>query len=237
MTDYTILVCDDDSDIVEAISIYLAQENYKVLKAYNGNEAVEISKIQKIHLILMDIMMPKLDGLSATRLIRENSNVPIIFLSAKSEDTDKIIGLNFGADDYITKPFNPLELMARVRAQLRRYTKLGNIENHENIIINGDLIMDLDKKTLLLGQKHVVLTATEWKIVELMMKNLGKVYSIDEIYENVWQEEAFIANNTIAVHIRRIREKIEIEPKNPKYLKVVWGIGYKIDKVELPSII
>ena len=228
-----ILVCDDDHDIVNAISIYLKQEGYEVLAAYNGNEAYEIAKKEDIHLIIMDIMMPMLDGLHATMKIREKHNIPIILLSAKSEDTDKIIGLNFGADDYVTKPFNPLELMARVKSQLRRYTSLGSIPVKESVLATGGLSLDTETKLLAVDGEEVQLTATEYGIVHLLMRNMGKVFSISQIYEMVWEEEAYAAENTVAVHIRRIREKIEIDPKNPKYLKVVWGIGYKIEKYDL----
>lgn len=230
METYTVLVCDDDRDIVDAIGIYLEQEHHKVLKAYNGQEALDCLSQNTVHLVIMDIMMPLMDGLKATRAIRELQNVPIILLSAKSEDTDKIIGLNFGADDYVTKPFNPLELMARVKSQLRRYTKLGSRVEAPGVLQTGGLVMDLDAKFCQVDGELINLTATEWGILELLMQHMNKVFSIDEIYEKVWREEAFAANNAIAVHIRRIREKIEFDPKNPKYLKVVWGIGYKIEK-------
>lgn len=225
-----ILVCDDDADIVEGISIYLRQEGYEVVKAYNGAEVLAILKETQVSLILMDIMMPMLNGLNATIKIREDYNIPIILLSAKSEDTDKIIGLNFGADDYITKPFNPLELLARIKSQLRRYTHLGSVKVKTNQYATGGLILDTESKTLLVDEEPVALTATEYGIVKLLISNLGRVFSIQEIYEKVWDEEAYAAENTVAVHIRRIREKIEIDPKNPKYLKVVWGIGYKFEK-------
>ena len=228
---YNILVCDDDRTIVDAIEIYLLQEKYNVIKAYDGVEAIKAVEENEIHLILMDVMMPNLDGLKATIRIREKNNIPIIILSAKSEDTDKIVGLNFGADDYITKPFNPLELMARVKSQLRRYTSLGSIAEKVSVIKIGDLELDRDAKEVRVGGEPIKLTATEYGILQLLMENAGKVFSIDEIYENVWNEMSFAPENTVSVHIRRIREKIEINPKEPRYLKVVWGIGYKIEKI------
>ncbi len=227
---YTILVCDDDKAIVDAIEIYLRQEQYQVLKAYDGMEALKLLEENEVHLILMDVMMPKLDGLKATIKIREKRNIPIIMLSAKSEDMDKILGLNFGADDYITKPFNPLELMARVKSQLRRFTSLGSMAEQANVIKIGDLELDKDAKVVRVSGEAVKLTATEYGILQLLMENAGKVFSIDEIYEKVWNELSFAPENTVSVHIRRIREKIEINPKEPRYLKVVWGIGYKIEK-------
>ena len=227
-----ILVCDDDKDIVEAIEIYLQQEGYNVYKAYDGDEALQILEKEDIHLIIMDIMMPRLDGIHATLKIRENNSVPIIFLSAKSEDADKILGLNVGADDYISKPFNPLELVARVKSNLRRYTKLGNVaEENRHIFSVGGLSINDDLKQVTVDGNNVKLTPIEYSILLLLVKNLGKVFSIDEIYESIWNEEAIGADNTVAVHIRHIREKIEINPKEPKYLKVVWGVGYKVDKV------
>ena len=228
---FNILVCDDDKEIVEAISVYLKNENYNVIKAFNGEEALKAIEENEIHLILLDVMMPKLDGLNATIKIRQNSNIPIIILSAKSEDTDKILGLNFGADDYITKPFNPLELIARVKSQMRRYTSLGSIAEKSNVIKIGDLELDKDSKEVKVLGETVELTATEYGILQLLMENAGKVFSIDQIYESVWNELSFAPENTVSVHIRRIREKIEINPKDPKYLKVVWGIGYKIEKI------
>ena len=227
---YTILVCDDDKAIVDAIEIYLRQEQYQVLKAYDGMEALKLLEENEVHLILMDVMMPKLDGLKATIKIREKRNIPIIMLSAKSEDMDKILGLNFGADDYITKAFNPLELMARVKSQLRRFTSLGSMAEQANVIKIGDLELDKDAKVVRVSGEAVKLTATEYGILQLLMENAGKVFSIDEIYEKVWNELSFAPENTVSVHIRRIREKIEINPKEPRYLKVVWGIGYKIEK-------
>ncbi|HIT88335.1 MAG TPA: response regulator transcription factor [Candidatus Coprocola pullicola] len=230
MEKFNILVCDDEKSIVDAIEIYLKQENYNIIKAYNGEEALKALEENEIHLILLDIMMPKLDGLNTTIKIRERLNIPIIILSAKSEDTDKILGLNFGADDYITKPFNPLELLARVKSQMRRYTTLGSIAQKSNIIKIGGLELDKDAKEVRVEGEKVKLTATEYGILQLLMENAGKVFSIDQIYENVWKELSFAPENTVSVHIRRIREKIEINPKEPRYLKVVWGIGYKIEK-------
>lgn len=230
MDELNVLVCDDDILIVKALEIYLKQENYGVVKAYNGKQALEALSKHKIHLILLDIMMPELDGISATIKIREERNIPIIMLSAKSEDTDKIIGLNFGADDYVTKPFNPLELMARVKSQMRRYTTLGSIAHKSGVIKTGSLELDPEAKELRVDGEAVKLTATEYGIMLFLMKNMGHIFSINEIYENVWNEPSFSAENTVAVHIRRIREKMEINPKEPKYLKVVWGIGYKIER-------
>ena len=230
---FNILVCDDDKEIVDAIDIYLSQEGYHILKAYDGLQAIEIMKKEEVHLILLDIMMPNLDGIRATRKIRETSSVPIIMLSAKSEDVDKILGLNIGADDYITKPFNPLELIARVKSQLRRYTQLGNLatEEKEAVYVCGGLVVNDDLKTVTVDGEPVKLTPIEYNILVLLIKNQGKVFSIEQIYENIWNEEAIGADNTVAVHIRHIREKIEINPKEPRYLKVVWGLGYKIEKI------
>ena len=230
---FNILVCDDDKEIVDAIDIYLSQEGYHILKAYDGLQAIEIMKKEEVHLILLDIMMPNLDGIRATRKIRETSSVPIIMLSAKSEDVDKILGLNIGADDYITKPFNPLELIARVKSQLRRYTQLGNLatEEKEAVYVCGGLVLNDDLKTVTVDGEPVKLTPIEYNILVLLIKNQGKVFSIEQIYENIWNEEAIGADNTVAVHIRHIREKIEINPREPRYLKVVWGIGYKIEKM------
>lgn len=228
---YHILVVDDDKEIVDSISIFLQNDGYYVIKAYDGMEAMERLNDNEVHLILLDVMMPKMDGIKALLKIREKRNIPVILVSAKSEDTDKIIGLNMGADDYITKPYNPLELLARVKSQLRRYTTLGNMDQKNgNVIQVGSLRLDTDKKELTVDEEAIKLTPIEYKIVELFMNNLGRVFSIDEIYEKVWNEPSFNADNVVAVHIRRIREKIEINPKEPKYLKVVWGIGYKIDK-------
>lgn len=230
---FNILVCDDDKEIVDAIDIYLSQDGYHILKAYDGLQAIEIMKKEEVHLILLDIMMPNLDGIRATCKIRETSSVPIIMLSAKSEDVDKILGLNIGADDYITKPFNPLELIARVKSQLRRYTQLGNLatEEKEAVYVCGGLVVNDDLKTVTVDGEPVKLTPIEYNILVLLIKNQGKVFSIEQIYENIWNEEAIGADNTVAVHIRHIREKIEINPREPRYLKVVWGIGYKIEKM------
>ena len=234
MKKYNVLVVDDDKEIVDAIEIYLKNEGINVIKAYDGLEALEVLMENNVQLILMDIMMPNMDGLRTTMKIRQEKNIPIILISAKSEDTDKILGLNMGADDYITKPFNTLELIARVKSQLRRYTVLGNYsgKNEENnsIIRSGGLSLNQDTKEVIVDGEVIKLTATELGILKLLLKNQGKVFSIDEIYENVWNEPSYNAENTVAVHIRRIREKIEINPKEPKYLKVVWGIGYKIEK-------
>ncbi|MCQ2539564.1 MAG: response regulator transcription factor [Acetatifactor sp.] len=226
-----ILVCDDDKEIVDAIEIYLSQDGYHILKAYDGEQGVEIMKKEEVHLVIMDVMMPKLDGIRATLKIRETSSVPIIMLSAKSEETDKILGLNIGADDYITKPFNPLELAARVKSNLRRYTSLGsmNVEN-KAIYQVGGLVINDDTKQVTVDDEPVKLTPIEYNILLLLVKNQGRVFSIDQIYENIWNEDAIGADNTVAVHIRHIREKIEINPKEPRYLKVVWGVGYKVDK-------
>lgn len=227
-----ILICDDDKEIVDAIEIYLKNEGYKVYKAYDGEEAIRILNAEDIQLLIMDVMMPKLDGIHATLKIREYSSIPIIMLSAKTEDTDKILGLNVGADDYVSKPFNPLELIARVKSNLRRYTKLGNMSAPEesNVYRIGGLCMDDDTKEVTVDGEPVRLTPIEYSILLLLVKNPGRVYSIDQIYENIWNEAAIGADNTVAVHIRHIREKIEINPKVPKYLKVVWGVGYKVEK-------
>ena len=229
-----VLVVDDDKEIVDAIEIYLRNEGINVIKAYDGLEALEALMENDIQLILMDIMMPNMDGLRTTMKIRQEKNIPIILISAKSEDTDKILGLNMGADDYITKPFNPLELIARVKSQLRRYTVFGNYANKKEetteIISSGGLSLNPEAKEVLVDGELIKLTATEFGILELLLRNQGRVFSIDEIYEKVWKEPSYNAENTVAVHIRRIREKIEINPKEPKYLKVVWGIGYKIEK-------
>lgn len=226
-----ILVCDDDQAIVDAIEIYLSQEGYTVLKAYDGLEAIRMVKEKEIQLVILDIMMPRMDGIRATMKIREISAVPIIFLSAKSEDVDKILGLNVGADDYITKPFNPLELNARVKSVLRRYTQLGAIaEKKDTVFQIGGLRVDDDRKEVTMDGEVVKLTPMEYRILLLLVQNPGKVFSIGQIYERIWKEEAVSGDNTVAVHIRHIREKIEINPKDPRYLKVVWGVGYKIDR-------
>lgn len=226
-----ILVCDDDKEIVNAIEVYLKNEGYDIFKAYDGLQALDIIEKKEIHLILMDIMMPKLDGMRTTMKIREDKNIPIIMISAKSEDYDKITGLNIGADDYITKPFNPLELIARVRSQLRRYVDLGSLEKKTGVYKTGGLLVDDEQKTVTLDGEQVVLTPTEYGIIKLLTENAGRVFSMEQIYETVWKEPAYNPENTVAVHIRRIREKIEINPKDPRYLKVVWGIGYKIEKI------
>ena len=228
-----ILVCDDDKDIVEEIYIYLTQEGYEVLKAYDGDEAIKVLKRNEVDLLIMDVMMPRLDGIRATLKIRENMSLPIIILSAKSEDADKILGLNIGADDYMTKPFNPLELVARVKSQLRRYTQLGSTARSDNQseFRTGGLVIRDDLKEVTVDGEKVKLTPIEYNILLLLVKNQGKVFSINQIYENIWNEEAIGADNTVAVHIRHIREKIEINPKEPRYLKVVWGVGYKVEKI------
>ena len=231
---YNILVVDDDKEIVESIQIYLKNEGFNIYKAYDGMQALDILLENEIHLILMDIMMPKLDGIKATIKIREEKNIPIILVSAKSEDTDKIIGLNIGADDYITKPFNLLELIARVKSNLRRYVTLGNYNKEtidKDILKSGGLELNTSTKEVKVDGELVKITPIEFKILKLLLANKGRVFSIDEIYEKVWNEESFNVENTVAVHIRRIREKIEINPKEPRYLKVVWGVGYKIEKL------
>ena len=227
-----ILVVDDDREIAGAIEIYLRNEGYDVIKAFDGFEALEVTRKHDISLIIMDIMMPNLDGIQSTMKIREELNIPIIMLSAKSEDYDKITGLNVGADDYITKPFNPLELVARVRSQLRRYTMLGSAErtDDDKVYSTGGLVVDDNAKTVVLDGEEIPVTPTEFGILKLLTENAGRVFSIEQIYEAVWNEEAFSAENTVAVHVRRIREKLEIDPRNPRYLKVVWGVGYKIEK-------
>lgn len=227
---FNVLVCDDDKDIVDAIVTYLKMEGYNPLKAYDGEQVLEILKDRDIHLLIMDIMMPKLDGIETTSRIRKTYNIPIILVSAKSEDFDKIMGLSFGADDYVTKPFNPLELMARVKSQLRRYTNLGSMLVEDNILKSGGLTLNMETKEVKVDDETINVTPTEYKIIHLLIKHPGRVFSIQDIYENVWNEDAIGAENTVAVHIRRIREKLEINPKEPKYLKVVWGIGYKIEK-------
>ena len=228
-----ILVCDDDKQIVEAISIYLTGEGYQVIKAFDGYDVLKILEKENVDLIILDVMMPGLDGIRTTLKIREKSSIPIIILSAKGEDTDKILGLNIGADDYITKPFNPLEMVARVQSQLRRYTQLGNMNEQskgEAIYSCGGLVINDDTKEVSVDGELVKLTPIEYNILLLLVRNAGKVFSIDEIYTSIWNEEAIGADNTVAVHIRHIREKIEINSRKPKYLKVVWGVGYKIEK-------
>ena len=227
-----ILVCDDDKEIVEAISIYLQQEEYTVLRAYDGIEALNILQNEEVHLLIIDVMMPNMDGIHAVMELRKESNIPVIILSAKSEDTDKIMGLTIGADDYVTKPFNPLELIARVKAQLRRYSKLGSIPTtNKDVYINGGLVLEDDKKLVTLDGEPVKFTPTEYKIVRLLMQNLGIVFSSSQIYEKIWEGDSYATENIVSVHIRRIREKIEINPKEPKYIKVMWGVGYKMDVI------
>lgn len=231
---YNILVCDDDKEIVKAIEIYLIGEKYNVLKAYDGEEVLDILKKEEVHLLLIDVMMPGLDGIRTTLKIRETSGIPIIILSARSEDNDKILGLNVGADDYITKPFNPMELTARVKAQLRRYTVFGSDQEKtdDDIYRTGDLVVDDKNKQVILMGEPVKVTPIEYNILRLLVKNKGKVFSNKEIYESIWNEEALTSDNTVAVHISHIREKIEINPKEPRYLKVVWGVGYKMESFE-----
>ena len=227
----TILVCDDDKQIVEAISIYLTGEGFNVLKAYDGYDALDIMGNNKVDLMIIDVMMPGLDGIRTTLKIRETSSIPIIILSAKGEDNDKILGLNIGADDYITKPFNPAEVIARVRSQLRRYISLGGSQRQgEHVLVNGGLVLNEDAKSLTVDGTAVNLTPIEFGILELLMQNPGKVFSSADIYRRVWNEEAYGSEATIAVHIRHLREKIEITPKEPRYIKVVWGLGYKMEK-------
>lgn len=224
----TILVCDDDKDIVEAIDIYLTQEGYRVLKAYDGLQALEILKKEEVHLLIIDIMMPKLDGIHATLRIREESSIPIIILSAKTEDADKILGLNIGADDYVTKPFNPVELQARVKSQLRRYMQLGGGSVRKEVLTMGGIELDDRTKEVTLDGDKVALTRTEYDILKLLMENPGKVFSPTQIYTQVWKDNPYGAENTVAVHIRHLREKIEYNPAEPRYLKAVWGRGYKM---------
>ena len=231
---YTVLICDDDRDIVSALEIYLTSEGYRTVSAYNGEEAIAAVRTENIDLILMDVMMPRLDGIRATAKLREEGNIPIILLTAKSEDTDKVLGLNIGADDYITKPFNPIEVLARVKSQLRRYTTLGGkavAEEGDGALRNGTILMDDEAKSVTVDGEPVSLTPIEYNILRLLMKNLGRVYSIAQIYEQVWNDPALGSENTVAVHIRHLREKIEIDPANPRYLKVVWGLGYKMEKM------
>lgn len=230
MEQLTILVADDDKEIVESVAIFLEGNGYKVIKAYDGLDALEKLCENTVHLLLLDIMMPKMDGIQTVLKLREKKNIPVIMISAKSEDNDKILGLAAGADDYITKPFNPSELVARVKSQLRRYTMLGAMERSPARIVIGGLVLDIEEKTITVDGEAVRLTPMEFGILELLCKNPNKVFSADEIYKRVWNEDIVVSDNTIAVHIRHIREKIEINPKEPRYLKVVWGIGYKIQK-------
>ena len=224
-----VLVVDDDREIVDSICIFLSGEGYKALKAYDGIEALDILSENEVHLMILDIMMPKLNGIKTLMKLRESRNIPVILLSAKSEDADKIFGLTAGADDYVTKPFNPSELMARVKSQLRRYTTLGSIGKQNGEIVIDGLSVNTESKTVKVDGEPVRLTPVEYKILELLVRNRGRVFSAEDIYSNVWNEHSAVSDNTIAVHVRHIREKIEINPKEPKYLKVVWGIGYKID--------
>ena len=224
-----VLVVDDDREIVDSICIFLSGEGYKALKAYDGVEALDILSENEVHLMILDIMMPKLNGIKTLMKLRESRNIPVILLSAKSEDADKIFGLTAGADDYVTKPFNPSELMARVKSQLRRYTTLGSIGKQNGEIVIDGLSVNTESKTVKVDGEPVRLTPVEYKILELLVRNRGRVFSAEDIYSNVWNEQSAVSDNTIAVHVRHIREKIEINPKEPKYLKVVWGIGYKID--------
>ena len=227
---YNVLICDDDKAILDSLEIYLKNEGYNIFTATNGAEALEVAKNNELHCIVMDIMMPKMDGMTATMKLRSDKNIPIILLSAKSEDTDKIAGLSFGADDYVTKPFNPLELVARVKSQIRRYTNLGSLEKSDDVLRSGGLELNTKAKTVSVDGEQIKVTATEYRILEYLMENMCCVLSTNQIYEAVWHEEALSTEKTVTVHIRRIREKIEINPKEPKYIKVVWGIGYKIDK-------
>lgn len=236
---YTVLVCDDDKDIQNALKIYMEQDDYKVLLASNGKEALELISQNEVHLLLLDVMMPVLDGISTAVKIRETSNLPIIFLSAKSEDTDRILGLKMGADDYVSKPFNPIELLARVDAALRRYARFGGLENQkltksvtENNYQNGGLVLDTQQKKATIDGRAITLTAIEYKILHLLITHLDQVFSSDKIYEKVWEEPAFQASKTVSVHIRHLREKIEINPKNPQYIKVIYGLGYKMVKIK-----
>ncbi|NCE63973.1 DNA-binding response regulator [Pseudoflavonifractor sp. 524-17] len=231
---YNILICDDDRDIVSALEIYLTSEGYGTVAAYDGLEAVKLAAERDVHLILMDVMMPGLDGIRATAKLRETTNIPIILLTAKSEDSDKILGLNIGADDYITKPFNPIEVIARVKSQLRRYTTLGGrkkAEGSNTRLSNGGIAIDDAAKTVTVDGEAVSLTPLEYNILLLLMKHLGRVFSTGQIYEQVWNDPSLGSENTVAVHIRHLREKIEIDPANPRYIKVVWGLGYKMEKV------
>lgn len=229
---HNILIVDDDKEIVKAIEIYLGKENYTIFKAYDGNQALEQISKNNIQLVILDIMMPNKNGLETLEQIRKDKNIPVIMLSAKSEDIDKINGLNTGADDYITKPFNPIELIARVNALMRRYTNWGKKEDDENIIFTGELVINDELKKVEVYGKEVKLTPTEYNILKFLTKNKGKVFSIEEIYKNVWDEESYATENIIAVHIRHLREKIEINPKEPQYIKVIWGIGYKMENIK-----
>ncbi len=228
---YNILICDDEKDIVNALKIYLTDSNYCLYEAYNGKEAVEIVERNEIHLILMDIMMPIMDGIKAMVAIREKSNVPIILLTAKSEDTDKILGLTVGADDYVTKPFNPIEVVARVKSQLRRYMQLGSGDVKKEQVVIGGIVLDDKAKQVTLDGEAILLTPTEYDILKLLMENPGRVYSPKDIYKEVWKDDPFGSENTVAVHVRHLREKVEINPSDPRYIKAVWGQGYKMERM------
>ena len=228
---YTLLICDDERDIVSALEIYLRAEGYATVAAYNGREALEIAAAQDVHLALMDVMMPGLDGISATVQLRETYNFPIILLTAKSEDSDKVLGLTLGADDYVTKPFNPVEVLARVKSQLRRYTRLGGHEERKQLLVFRDIVLDDVEKRVTQGGEAVPLTPIEYSILKLLMENKNRVFSSRQIYERVWNDAAYGAENTVAVHIRHLREKLEIDPANPRFLKVVWGQGYKLQDI------
>ena len=232
---YNILICDDDKDIVSALEIYLNSEDYRTFPAYNGREALEIMEKEDIHLILMDIMMPELDGIRATAKLREHYNVPIILLTAKSEDSDKVLGLNIGADDYVTKPFNPLEVLARVKSQLRRYTTLGGCDRavggDTDVLVNGGIVLNDKTKSVTVDGEARGLTPLEYSILKLLLSHPGQVFSTSQIYEQVWNDPSYGSENTVAVHIRHLREKIEINPGDPRYIKVVWGLGYKMEKM------
>ena len=231
----TILICDDDKDIVSALDIYLTSEGYATVKAYDGLECLRLAEREPVDLILLDVMMPGLDGIRTTAKLRESCNVPIILLTAKSEDSDKILGLNIGADDYITKPFNPIEVIARVKSQLRRYTTLGGrskvAEDNSAVFSNGGITMDDNAKSVTVDGERVSLTPIEYNILLLLMKHPGRVFSTGQIYEQVWNDPSLGSENTVAVHIRHLREKVEIDPANPRYIKVVWGLGYKMEKI------
>ena len=232
---YNILICDDDRDIVSALDIYLTSEGYHTIAAYDGQQALKAVEENEVHLILMDVMMPNLDGIRATAKLRESYNVPIILLTAKSEDADKVLGLNIGADDYITKPFNPMEVMARVKSQLRRYTTLGGrggvVPEEDGTLKNGGIVMDDNAKLVTVDGEEVNLTPIEFNILNLFLRHPGQVFSTAQIYEQVWHDQAYGAENTVAVHIRHLRERIEIDPASPRYIKVVWGLGYKMEKI------
>lgn len=230
-----ILICDDDPDIVRALSIYLKDEGFEIYEAFTGRQALDLLNERTIDLALLDIMMPELDGIMAAQKIRERYNLPIIFISAKSEDKDKITGLTAGADDYITKPFNPAEVIARVRSQLRRYTLLGGREKSESVYETGGLVLDSERQSCSVNDVEVKLTNVEFRILLFLLKNKGKVYRTDEIYENVWQQDALGADSVVSVHIHHIREKIEVNPQNPQYIKVLWGKGYKVEDMDVRS--